>query len=330
MASTLKVRRGGAWVAIPDGKLSVRTQGVWKGPQKVWIKRSGAWVDTGFVGNPSTPSIRMDDSVLDYEDYTHVRVSATAPAGGAAITTMRLSLLNSGGGLITAVDQACSTGGTVYWNFNGLSQDTNYIFQAQSISAAGVFSTAVNFHRRTGHPAQGYNQANYGWSASAVSARPAQIDGTSEYEGGGYPGANAVDGNYATMWLSGANADPNAYAALVFQAMGGNRLITSVGAVVQATNAIYQYSYLGLWINGNLAYLLGPTGYGGQYREWYIESYGINLQNLTKFNVSMTNLVAWPLAYRAEISEVYYYYKDWVILSYTWIVTVNYQPNTAW
>lgn len=334
MASTLKIRRSGGWVSIPDGQVYIRSNRVWVSPTKIYIKRGGVWVDTGFHGRPNTPVLS-----LYADDYTHIQVTVTAPGSGVPSTALRVYLLNSSGGYLQGTDYSSGPGGTVNPNFAGLSIDTNYIVRAWTIGAGGVLSNPVEIHRRTGHPEQGYNQANYGWGGENT-ATPAQIDGTSEYEYGGHPGALAVDNNSTTKWVSGAFADPSSFAALVFQPAGGNRLLTRVVALTDygpdaengySTASSYQYSYCGIWINGSLVYDVGPIGGGGAVtRTWFVESYGYNLQNVTQFNVANTNLVPWPLSYRAEIAEVWYAYRDWVIVSYTWIVTVAAAGNSTW
>lgn len=333
MPSTIKIHSGGTWVPVADGNLYIRRNGAWVSPTKVYIRRAGVWVDTGFVGKPSP----LTNFSVIAEDYTRIQVSATAASSGVPTTALRIYLLNSAGTYLQGNDYATGPGGTVQPNFTGLSTDTNYIVRAWAVGAGGVLSNqAADIRRRTGHPSQGYNSPNYGWSAE-IRAIPAQIDGTSEYEYGGYPGAKAVDGDTYTGWVSGANADPNAFAALVFQALGGNRLLVRIGMVTwdnynpNGPNSHYQIGYCGIWINGVLTYNvpIGDVGPGNG-KQWNVEGYGWNLQNVTKFNISMTNLVSWPLAYRAEIAEVWYYYKDWVIVSYTWIETVAYAYNSAW
>lgn len=324
----ISVKRSGAWVAVPNGKLYVRSGSQWLSPKKVFVKVNGSWWDTGFEGNPNPPSL-----ALYSDDYNRISVTLSPSSAGAPATSLRAALYNQFGTLLQVIDNV-PTG--VPASFQGLASDTYYIVRGFAFTQTGVMSNpSADLRRRTGHPEQGYQQANYGWGGENM-ATPVQFDGTSEHEGGGHPGWFSTDNNTTTAWVSGANADPAAFAALVFHVAGGNRLLTRIRMwTLQGSSenpndvySPYQTAYCGIWINGNLTYNQ-PVG-AGVVKDWYVEQFNWNLQNVSQFNISMTNLVPWPLAYRAEIAEVVYYYKDWVIVSYTYIVTVNYAANSYW
>lgn len=345
----IKVKRTGAWVTIPNGSLFVKRSGVWVSPVKVWVKRSGAWVDTGFTGRPNTPTLAIYS-----DDYTHIQVSVVSPSGGTPTATVRTALYNSGGGLVAGpYDQAATPGSTVYRNFTGLTADTSYIIRAWTLSAAGAISLVTpDLRRRTGHAEQGYNRANYGYGAINYGAVPAQIDGTSAHEDGTHPGSYSVDVNYGTAWVSGpraAGGGGDYWEGLRFEGNSGQRQLSEVHVDVGATTYGYQQEvwlsifWNGAWQGGYSPPSMNMTGGAPAllYHNYLLPSYGnvtsrvFNVDgyaftNGVQFDLACTNLEPWPLAFRGSLSEVNYAYRDWVVVSYTWIVTVSAAGNTYW
>lgn len=350
---SLKIRRSGGWVNIPDGALNVRHLTAWKNPRKVWIKKNGVWVDTGYVGKPNPP----ETPTLVVESYNSISVRSLVSASGVPATGLRIVLCNSSGTVLQSQDVASGVTAT----FNGLSIDTNYLFKAYGLNGAVLSNASGEFHRRTGHPEQSYQQPNYGWVNNTMKS-PTQNNGTSEHEALVHPGALAADGNLNSAWVSGprdGSLHGVYWEGLRFQIPAGQRFngvavnLTTSNAAHLVWLGIFQnnawkvgYSGVTPYIGGNIGMddplpgalsILNHAYWEGYDNQGVISknfpqsgamNYG--MEGVTYFDVAVSRLLYDGGAYRAQIAEVYYWSETWGIVSYSTVVTVAFAPNSTW
>jgi hypothetical protein len=175
---TVRLRNGGSWYAVPNGKLRIRYAGSWYSARKVYVKigavGSGYWYDSGYVGLPSTPT-----GVEVYEwNYSVCKVKWNAGAGGAPIAHYRVYIVKQGYGAI--VD---TTTTNLTYEF-GVNWDSTYLFYVQAVAVNGLETGWADNNGSTiygrigiGHPQQdtyGYvhhvdawNSGNLVWSNPA-------------------------------------------------------------------------------------------------------------------------------------------------------------------
>jgi hypothetical protein len=157
---------GGTWVTVGDGKFAFKsTSAGWTYPTSVKVKNGdiggGSWVDAGYVGYPAVPT----GLAVNAWTYTSASVKWSAGAGGAAVSSYEVDLLNSGGGVIQTVTDTGSPSSTF-----SLSQDTRYQFRVRAKSAAGLPSAYTpNLRIETGHASTYYETTeptSAPWSAA--------------------------------------------------------------------------------------------------------------------------------------------------------------------
>lgn len=340
----LKVKRSGAWVSIPNGKINVATAGAkWVPPKRVYVKSNGVWVDTGYRGAP----LALASFFIAAESSTSITVYANSYETPQYI---RAAVYDQSGTLINGpVDMI-----PYYYHYYtfSVSPDTNYIIRAWAVND-GLDSVKSEIKRHTGHAAQGYTAADYGWGP-IQSTRPSQIDGTTAHESGQFPGASSVDSaGDQTSWVSGPRtgfAGGVFWEGLVFAGPGGNRLISSIRAFCNYQQEVWLAMQIGgTWkspygyvpSNMNMTpiygvldnpYLFGVGGGGSGVnpKVFNIEGFGYNLSAMNRFTLAVTNLRPWPLSYRGEMGDVWIDYKDWVQTGSHYVETVAAVGNSSW
>lgn len=160
MVSKLRAKSGEAWVGpIADGKIYVKSGGVWCSPVSCKIKSGGVWVDSGYQGIPGVPSMPW---VVSWS-YTATRTQFNGPASGPTVQDYHVERLDAAG---TAVEGYYQTSGIRDW---GTPKDTKHQFRVRSRAASGLHSAWVgNLKVGIGHPETynyGYVQRTRYWSS---------------------------------------------------------------------------------------------------------------------------------------------------------------------
>lgn len=160
----LKIKSGGVWNTVADGKISVKSGGAWKAPSVIWIKSGGAWHDTGYRGPPNPPT-NLHVTAWDYDSTT---VAWGNPGTGPAIAEWHIERLDANGKSVEGYLQTATSK-----SFN-TPEDTRHQFRVRSHGTNGLYSAWVGPGPRVGigHPATynyGYVTRTRAWASNHVS-----------------------------------------------------------------------------------------------------------------------------------------------------------------
>jgi hypothetical protein len=103
----IRVKSGAGWVVVDDGKLAIKSGSTWKVASYVKVKSGSAWVDTGYKGYPTAPSIPYVEA---WNGFAGVYVRWNPSSGGAPTSFYRVHRLDANGNPydtkdVSAVDQ---------------------------------------------------------------------------------------------------------------------------------------------------------------------------------------------------------------------------------
>ena len=296
------------------------------------------------AGTPGTPTVTG-------WSFTTVSVTWAVPVGGVTPTSYTVTLMNASRGVISTQTVAASAPRDV--GFTGLSNDTRYIITVTAVAAGAASATSGDLRIQLGHPQVTVTNPVYGWS-EVISVRPSLNSFSSEAPG--YPPNQAVDANGSTAWRSQgqlASSGPREWEWIKVNSPGGNRKLVSV-----SVNApVGLQFYLGLqgldsitWY-GALSFTEAQMAYSGfswgdaiqiqhfyvaayptspEWREANVENFGFILSNFLALQLTLTNLLSIDGNWKAQISDIYLNYRDWVQTGTSTTVTVTELANSFW
>lgn len=132
---TLRIKSGGAWHIVEEGKLRVQKADAWVYPGLLYVQVGDVWRDSGYRGDPGVPK----SLAVNAWDYDSVSVKWAAGTGGAPISTYEIQLKNQADtSVLATLTDATSPSG----NFT-VAKSTKYNIYIRSKTSGGLYSAWV-------------------------------------------------------------------------------------------------------------------------------------------------------------------------------------------
>lgn len=135
----INIKRSGAWVPVPDGKVSIKSGGIWRSPQAIYVKRGGYWVNTGYLPRPGAPG--APQVAFTFYDGAYAQASMRA-ASPPALPVFDQVLLNTHDSEMNFLSQQNMVFNGTNWQCEtALTTGEDYYFVAYALNTAnGLYS----------------------------------------------------------------------------------------------------------------------------------------------------------------------------------------------